>query len=288
MTNLNERTLIDEVDFHTENWALETIGAKGFKRANIQGDLVRVLSIDTGVKYNHRDLKFPYQYGYNHFTKHSNPYDDNGHGTHVGGLIAGAWTGVNPNCALYSAKVLDDNGRGGYRGFMDAITFGIQFGVDIINISLGTNTELPPLVTDKIREAHDKGIILVCATGNTGSNHLVLPASMDEVIAVGGIGTDLKRASFSNYGKGIDCVAPAVDVLSTYHNGKYALMSGTSMASPLVASGISLLVSYHKKQTGIKVDVSMIRQLLSEMNDEPYNEEVGHGVFDLRKFLKNV
>ena len=289
LTNLNEVTLIEELDYKTESWALREIGATDYEDEVMWhglGEGVKILSIDTGVNYNHIDLKSAYTYGYNHFTKKRNPLDDNGHGTHVAGLLTGRCTGVSPSSNLYSVKILDNHGRGGYRGLLDALIYAIQYKVDVVNISLGTIDEkLPMLVLDKIADAYRKGIIIVSATGNSGGNELLLPASMNEVIAVGGVDKDLNRASFSNHGTGIDCVAPAVDVLSTYNDGKYALMSGTSVASPLVAGGIALMVS-HYREKGVKLTTKMVRELLSQMNDEPYSHEVGYGLFDLNKLLK--
>lgn len=244
-----------------------------------KGEGVKILVIDTGIDKDHPDLQHAFKFGINMFERSTDVTDHYGHGTHVAGLLVGSKTGVAPEAELYVAKVLNNNGSGSMASVMDGITYAINLKVDILCMSLGIAYGLPQILRERILQAHQSGITIVCATGNNGEAEPQYPAFLDEVIAVGGLDRDLKLASFSNYGEQMDIVAPAVEILSTYKDGKYARVTGTSMASPLVAGAIALIISYNRKK-GIELTPNEIKEMLNTL--DKYH---GHGIIDLTKLI---
>ncbi|AKQ08471.1 protease [Bacillus phage PBC2] len=265
------------------DWSIKAIKAdKAWKKT--KGEGVKVLVIDTGMDENHPELKGKVKYGINMFEKTNDITDEYGHGTHVAGLIAGNKTGVAPNVDLYIAKVLDSSGTGSMASVMDGITLAINFKVDVLCMSLGIRGGLPTQLEQRILDAHAKGVNIVCAVGNMGLPEVDYPSFLDEVIAVGGVDKDLKHAQFSNRGREVDISAPAVEVLSAFKDGKYARISGTSMASPLVAGAIALLISHNRKQ-GIELTPAQVKEKIMSLNDGIHDYNYGYGILDLSKLL---
>jgi subtilisin family serine protease len=267
---LNEREIIDSNS--GIDWGVETIKAPHVWNKT-KGEGVKILLIDTGIDTDHPELKDSFRSGYNFFERSNDVEDSEGHGSHVAGLLVGKSTGVAPEAELHVVQVLNDNGRGTYASVMDGITFAINYGFDIICMSLGITFDLPIIMKERFAQAHNAGITMVCATGNQGHYEALNPARLDEVIAVGGLDKELNVASFSN-GE-YDVLAPSVEILSTYIDGKYCRMTGTSMASPLVAGGIALLISYHRKQ-GRELSPTEIKDMVKRLEN---------GLFDLTKLM---
>ncbi|SDX93112.1 S8 family peptidase [Thermoactinomyces sp. DSM 45892] len=272
---------MEKIEAGTIDWGVKAIKADQFWSKS-QGEGVKVAIIDTGIDMDHPDLKDNIKAGINMFDHTENISDDGYHGTHVAGIIAGTGkqgvVGVAPKAELYIAKALDKNGNGSLASVMDGISFGINHEVDILCMSLGVSQELPPILEQKILEAYNRGIVIVGATGNSGIQSVEYPAKYDEVIAVGGARRDLNRADFSSYGWETDIIAPAVDILSTYPDGKYAKVSGTSMASAFVTGGTALLISYHRK-LGRELTVSDIKTMI--VNGKDRDIYTGFGIFEL-------
>ena len=207
----------------------------------------------------------------------SSPEDDNGHGTHVAGIAAAldndiGVVGVAPGANLYAVKVLDKNGSGAMSNVIKGIDWVTQnapaLNIKVANMSLGgsgsddgncgksNNDPLHQAICNSVA----KGITYVVAAGNSGVDAKnTIPAAYAEVITVsaladtdglwGGLGpvsnygADDTFATFSNYGQGVDLIAPGVNILSTYLNGGYATLSGTSMATPHVAGAAALYLA---------------------------------------------
>lgn len=284
-SELKEVEIIKSVKQNTVDWGIKAINAdKVWKKT--QGEGVKIAIIDTGVDVEHPDLKDNIKGAINMFDHTTDVSDEYGHGTHVAGIIAGSGKagvkGVAPKAELYIAKVLDGNGNGSMANVLDGITFAINYNVDILCMSLGVGRELPPMLKERIDEAYRNGITMICATGNSGKQSVEYPANYDEVIAVGGLNKKLERAEFSNYGWETDVVAPAVDILSTYKDGKYAKMTGTSMGAPLVAGAIALLISYYRKK-GKELTPEEIKTLLTEGKERDIY--TGYGMIDIAKLL---
>ena len=278
--------IIDSIDDGYIDWGVETINAPKLWKYT-KGEGVKVVVIDTGIDMEHEDFSGRIKGTVNGFDKSTRLVtDDYGHGTHVAGIIAGAKTGVAPEVDLYVSNVLDSSGRGTVATVIDGISYAINIKADILCMSLGMPKKLPQIMEQRIKKATQEGVIVVCATGNNGVQSVNYPASYDYVIGVGGVDKDLNRANFSNYGFDMDIVAPAVDILSTYKDNKYAVMTGTSMASPLVAGGLALVKSYFRNK-GIEISPKEMREYFYFLrkNRDRY---VGHGLFDVDRFVKSI
>jgi len=219
-----------------------------------KGSGITVAVLDTGCQTDHPDLKDRIIGGYNFTTDDSgNPLmfeDYNGHGTHVSGTIAASLNnagvaGVAPEANLLILKVLGRNGSGQYDWIIKAIQYAIEQKVDIISMSLGGPSDVKEL-HDVIIEAVNKDILVVCAAGNEGdgkesTDELGYPGCYNEVISVGAVNLDHESSEFTNSNNQVDLVAPGEKVISTYINGTYASLSGTSMATPHVSGALALL-----------------------------------------------
>lgn len=277
---LSDREIIDT--FTDLDWGVKKINAPEiWKKTKGQG--VKVTLIDTGIDLNHPDLKRSFAGGMNMLDRARSIQDYDGHGTHLAGLLTGEKTGVAPDAELHVIKSLDDSGRGTFASVLDGITYAMNIESDIISMSLGRTDTLPVIIQQRLYDAYHKGITIVSASGNGGGSAIDFPARMDEVIAVGGINKDLVPSSFSNHGKELDLVAPSEWILSTYKDSNYARMTGTSIASPLVAGGIALIISHYKKQ-GIQLNSYDITKMIHSYGEHSYS--FGYGIFDIEKMME--
>lgn len=196
-----------------------------------RGAGTNVVVVDTGVDYNHPDLKAIWKGGEDYINNDGDPMDDAGHGTHVAGTIAAAddaqgVVGVAPGIRLWAVKVLNSEGTGNNDKLLRALDWVIakkqELGGNwVVNLSLG---HAGSSITERntINRALDAGILIAAASGNEsgtpegGIKPVAYPAAYDRVLTVGAVGTDNKTiALFSNQGPEMDLVAPGVDVLST-------------------------------------------------------------------------
>ncbi|MGB3615974.1 MAG: S8 family peptidase [Elainellaceae cyanobacterium] len=242
--------------------------------ATSTGQDVVVAVIDTGVDYSHPDLvsnlwtnlgEIPGNdldddgngyvddyYGYDFVNSDGDPTDDNGHGTHIAGIIAAdddnafGTVGVAPDAKIMVLKVLDEDSEGTTFNAIQAVEYAILMGTDVINASWGGGDYSQDL-SDAIAAAANVGILFVAAAGNAGTNNDIepqYPASydLDNVISVGASAASDPLASFSNYGPtSVDLVAPGDQIYSTLPDGSYGTLSGTSMAAPHVTGTVALL-----------------------------------------------
>ncbi|WP_430048441.1 S8 family peptidase [Niallia taxi] len=219
-----------------------------------KGKGMKIAILDTGCDTTHPDLQERIIGGYN-FTDddNSNPdiYTDyNGHGTHVAGTIAAVENangvvGAAPESSLLIVKVLNGQGSGQYDWIANGIHYAIEQNVDIISMSLGGPDDVQAL-HDAVKRAVDNQILVVCAAGNEGdgrdtTEELGYPAAYNEVISVGSVDFTRSSSEFSNSNREVDLAAPGENILSTYLNGQYARLSGTSMAAPHVSGGLALI-----------------------------------------------
>ena len=218
---------------------------------------VTIAILDTGVDYNHRDLKPNYKIGgYDWVNDDNDPMDDDGHGTHVAGIAAAVIDNNNDTAGMAQCNIISEKMlNGGVFDEVKAIYDASMQNADILSMSFGGFGYI------KAEEAAChyawlKGCILVAASGNERGPWVredvedipaVYPASYEDVIAVGAIDQNDNLAIFSNWGSGQELVAPGVDILSTRVGGGTTYMTGTSMAAPHV-SGVAALLKSHAKQ----------------------------------------
>src|SRR5664279_1380997 len=244
-------------------WGVEAIHADPSSNAagGSTGDGINVAVLDTGIDLDHPDLAANVEGEYmalaaaGRYRKHRAPDDDNGHGTHVAGIIAAennseGVVGVAPDADLYAVKVLDQNGSGYFSDVIDGIYWAIGThdnstdDIHVINMSLGANSGSYDL-SAAVSAAEDAGILIVAAAGNDGEA-VDYPAAYPGVIAVAATNKKNVAPYWSSRGDGkgddeVELAAPGVDIYSTYKDGSYETLSGTSMASPHVAGSAALV-----------------------------------------------
>ncbi|WP_368491122.1 S8 family peptidase [Clostridium sp. BJN0013] len=245
-----------------------------------KGKGITVAVLDTGCDTTHPDLKERIVGGRN-FTNDDggniDVYEDyNGHGTHVAGTIAAienntGIVGVAPEANLLIIKVLDEDGSGQYEWIINGINYAIEQKADIISMSLGGPEDVPEL-HEAIQKAVNNNILVVCAAGNAGdgdesTNEFDYPGCYNEVISVGAIDLQRRSSDFSNSNNEIDLVAPGEEILSTYLNGTYARLSGTSMAAPHVSGALALIkmlvnTSFERNLTEAELYAQLIKRTL--------------------------
>jgi subtilisin family serine protease len=248
---------------------------------------IDVAVIDTGVDLRHPDLNVLKGRAHDCTGGH-NADDQNGHGTHVAGIVGArdnntGVVGVAPGVRIWPVKVLDANGSGSFAQVICGIDYVTRHAsrIEVANMSLGGNGADGTCGsnTDALHEAIcasvGAGVTYVVAAGNNSSNAVrTVPAAYDEVITVsaladfdgqpGGVGGPTCRfdyddtlADFSNYGDDIDLIAPGLCIRSTWLGGGYNTISGTSMASPHVAGGAALYTATHPNALPAEVKAAL-------------------------------
>ncbi len=269
-------------------WGIQRVNAPAAWAAT-RGAGVKVAVIDTGIDYDHPELKPAIAGGWN-ATNKENPADfkdDNGHGTHCSGTIAAAdneegVVGVAPAVSLYGVKVLDANGSGTFSDVIAGMEWTVANKMQVASMSLGANKG-----NDSLKAAVEAmvkgGVVVVAAAGNSGSS-VGFPAAYAGCIAVAASDAADKVASFSSRGPEVDLLAPGVNVSSTYMGGGYDKLSGTSMACPHV-SGLAALAIAAKGLSGEKAVRAALTAAAKALPNVPATQQ-GAGIVDAGKLVK--
>lgn len=241
-----EPDAVVSIDSQSTPWGITRTEAPN-AWSSTEGNGVRVAILDTGIDPNHSDLRV--RGGVNTING-GDWVDRNGHGTHVAGTVAALQNsvgvvGMAPRADLYAVKVMSDNGSGTLSSLIAGIDWSVRNGMQVINMSLSTNSDSPSL-RSAVDRAYAAGVLLVAAAGNNGnadgSGDLVrFPARYDSVIAVAATDSQNRRASFSATGTALELAAPGVSISSTTPGNRYSTFSGTSMAAPHVAGTAALI-----------------------------------------------
>lgn len=214
------------------------------------GDPIKIAIVDTGIDVKHPDLIDNLKGGVSTVGYTISYNDDNGHGTHVAGITAAidneiGVIGVGPKIDLYAVKVLDRRGSGYLSDVIEGLDWAIQNGMQIVNMSLGTTSNVQSFY-DAVKRVNQTGIVQIAAAGNSGGA-VIYPAAYPEVIAVSATDSNDNIASWSSRGPEIDLAAPGVSIYSTYKGQTYKTLSGTSMAAPHVTGTAALILSIPAK-----------------------------------------
>lgn len=265
------------------DWGIKAIGAPLSWESRFTGKGVRIAIVDTGIDIDHEDLRVA---GGVAISSSMTSFDDeNGHGTHIAGIIGGlnnevGIVGVAPDAELYAVRALDRYGAGYISDIIAGINWAIAHEMDIINLSIGTPLSYSALY-NVIQKANNKGILVVASAGNDGGqenrfNTINAPALYDEVIAVSAVNKSIEIADFSSTGSEIEIAAPGEKIISTFPGNHYLAMDGTSMATPFVTGTLALLKEAYPKASAEELR-SILRALVSDMGAEGKDIRFGYG-----------
>ena len=244
----------------------------------------KVVILDTGYDYNHVELSSSYLGGKDFVNDDDDPFDDNGHGSHVAGIItadgiSSKAKGVAPAAGIISGKVLAADGGGYFSDVVAAIYWAVDgpdgifgtsddFGADAMSISLGTappytykgfcDSVLPSL-TNAIKYARDNGVLVVVASGNSGSAGVSIPGCISYSTTIGAVDSRNRIASFSGKGNSVDLTAPGVSIYSSWLGNSYAILSGTSMSTPMVSGTAALIKFAHPDYTVSQLESALFK-----------------------------
>lgn len=270
------------------------------------GKGIGVCILDTGI-YEHIDFTGRIWAFYDFLAFKRRPYDDNGHGTHVAGLVAGDGTasmgkyrGAAPGCGIISLKVLDRYGTGSQDDVLRALRWirenRQQYRIRVVNISVGTTCNSKrnhARLLESVEQLWDEGVVVVTAAGNQGPRpgSITAPGSSKKVITVGSSDLLEGRSAISGRGPTAECVckpdivAPGNKIMSCVPGKPYSygVKSGTSMSTPLVTGAIACALE--KNPTLTNTDIKTMLMNSAEDMGLPQNQQ-GWGKFNRRKFLK--
>lgn len=281
-----------------------------------QGAGVTVAIVDTGVAYETYgaftqapDLAgTTFVAGWDYVNNDSHPNDDEGHGTHVCGTVAqttnnsSGCAGLAYACSIMPVKVLDSAGSGYHSWIADGIRYAANNGAFVINLSLGSRTGSSTLQSAIDYAWSTKGCVTCAATGNGGKNGLDYPAKYTNTIAVGATRFDGARCGYSNWGTGIDIVAPGGDTAVDQNNDGYGdgilqqtfsggfanfgyyFFSGTSMATPHVTATAALVKANKSSYTNNQVR-SAIQTKAKDLGAAGYDTKYGNGLVSAKDAL---
>lgn len=306
MLSVKQKKVLD-IALHDAKIAIHSVDPCGFT-----GKGIGVAVLDTGC-FPHEDLNGRIAVFSDMIRKRSSPYDDNGHGTHVCGIIGGSgrtsngyYCGVAPECRLIPIKVLDRRGN----GYASDVLAGLrwirehqkQYNIRIVNISVGSfsrkNMNENSVLVRGVNEAWDDGLVVVVAAGNMGPKNgtITTPGISRKVITVG-CSDDHKEIhvmgskmiDYSGRGPTSSCickpdiVAPGASIIScSNHYGQYTGKSGTSMATPLVSGALALLLEKYPDMNNRDVKLRLWERAVDI--GLPRNQQ-GHGMLNVAALL---
>lgn len=292
-----EKTKIINDPSFSEQWYLSRIKsdvAWGMLKSQRE---VKVAIVDTGVDYNHPDLKNKVlkELGYNFVNNSKDVMDDNWHGTHVAGIIAaeaGNNIGITGVTGFYNVKIipikaLDKNGQGSSNIIAKGIKYAADKGADVINFSVGFDVK-DKFIEEAITYAESKGAFVVVSSGNDNVSCDDRSPSGDQgAYTVASIDKYNNKSYFSNYGSSVKIAAPGEDILSTVPGGGYEYKSGTSMAAPMAAAAAAMMKAENPNLTNENIQ-SILNSTATDLMEKGKDEATGYGLLDVSKAVEQA
>ena len=312
-----EKVYLDDYVYKLMNISSITVGSDFANEYGLTGENVSVAILDTGI-FPHEDLTTPYNriIGFKDFIgQKDQPYDDDGHGTHVSGIIAGngfsskgKYMGIAPDSNIIGVKVLRDDGSGNISDVIAGIQWVVdnkeKYNIKVLTLSLGTKPknkyENDPLC-QAVDAAVASGITVTVAAGNSGPNPSTItsPAISPNVITVGACDDrkasqsgNITIADFSSAGptqdgfKKPDILAPGIGINSLANrSSEYKELSGTSMAAPVVAGCAALLYEKNPRMTPLEIK-KIIMDNADNLGLDPNKQ--GSGLLNIKKIIDAI
>lgn len=278
--------LIPNDPLYSQQWNYPMINLSYAWYMTTSTELITIAVVDSGVDFGHQDLQGVFVDGYDFVQNDLYPQDENGHGTHVTGVIC-ALTNNNKGIAgitwgrtkILPLRAFDASGSASSLNVAKAFVYAVDHGAKIINFS-GGSLASSTVVEQAVKYAYDNDVVVVCAAGNDGAYGINYPAAYNETIAVGAVNSSGQRTWYSNYGPELDIVAPGGDesggILSTYLNNAYEAMIGTSMATPHITGVIALMIS--QGITSVEDIRAVLRQTAIDLGDQGWDQYYGSGL----------
>ena len=287
-------------------WNLTALDMPAVWDVTFGNESVVVAVLDTGVYFPLDDLnRTRFAQGFDFVNNSVNPFDDNGHGSHVTGTIAQSTNngrgvaGMASNVKILPVKVLGSDGYGFVSGVAEGIIFAVNNGADIINMSLGG--PYSDLIDDACEYASDHGVLVIASTGNDGISSISYPSALSGVVSVGAVNDLGNKTSYSNYGTGLDVMAPGGDFSRTLYNDEFAesfpggilqesidpvygeaymYYSGTSMAAPHVAGLAALIKSKNQSLSALQIEEIITSTADDDAYTSGYDTLYGFGLIN--------
>ena len=275
-------------DTETMGWGIPQTKTDIAHQIGFTGKGVKIAVLDSGVYMDgnnipHKDLNI--KEALNFSLVNDSPNDNEGHGTNVIGIINSqnnsfGGIGVAPDAEMYSLKIGETKPEG--EAVLDALDWCIANGINIINMSFHLDSDdnsasVMESIKSEIDTAEAQGITVVSSSGNEGTQGLTFPASQVSAISVGAVNEDLTRSTFSNYGEGIDFVAPGDGIFTTILDNGYGWKSGTSMAAPFVSGIAALYKQKYPNYTNAQILEEMKKNAI-DLGEPGYDINYGYGL----------
>ena len=255
----------------------------------ITGKGITVALLDSGVDVNHEIFN-----GINIKSfqlVEGNINDGNGHGTNVASIL----TSISPEINILNIKILDDNGDTKISTIIKGLELAINENVDIINLSVGEMRSDCPInhpLSLLVEKAIERGIIVVCASGNAGKRKPHIPASCPQTIAVGSVNHKGRVNKFSGTGPVCgyiypDCVSWGEDILGAFPNNQMGMLTGTSQAAPQVSGMLALMKQGLNLNSLNRDDIELfLSQSCDLIESSEKNNSSGWGLINIAKFYR--
>lgn len=247
---------------------------------------VKIAVIDSGIVPHENLPGFVKSLAITPFPQHLNQV--NGHGTAVASLIAGVSEiapGLAPSAQLISIRVSNDLGKADCFAMAAGIIAAVDEGVDLINISMGSEED-NPLIRDAVSYAQEKEIVIIASSGNSGGADANFPAAYPDVVSVGAVDANGTHLYFSNYGELLTLTAPGLALNAAWPENRYVRTSGTSASAAIVTGAIAAIMS---SGNGRRINATQAAELLiSHATDAGIfgpDTQYGFGILNMKHYI---
>lgn len=279
--------------YFNDQWNLKKICIEDGWNYTTGSSDITVAVIDSGLDINNVDATHNLVSGYNFILNNNDIYDASGHGTFVSGII-GATTnnsigvaGVDWNVKIMPLQVMYSDGTCYDSDVINAITYAVDHGAKIINLSLG-GTNSNPAMQSTIDYAVSHNVTVVAAAGNNGNSTVNYPAAFNGVIGVGSTNYYDTRSDFSPVNYSVDVTAPGEDIISTAPTESgYGIGSGTSYSSPEVAGVAALLLTINPNLTPAQI-TNILESTSDDLGTAGRDDEYGYGRINAKKAIESL